>query len=64
MVLEGLDRPFSQKIKVVTPYLTKLQYSYKQASISCFVNHGPQMLTATVSMVPFESLGNDYDPQY
>ena len=45
-------------------YLTKPQYSYKQASISCFVNHGPQMLTASVLMVLFEPLGHVCDPRY
>jgi len=51
MVLEGLDHPLSQKIKVVTNHFTKPQYSFKQASISCFVNHGPQMSTTSVLMV-------------
>ena len=44
--------------------MTKPQYSSKQASISCFVNHGPQMLTASVLMVLFEPLGHDCDPRY
>ena len=64
MVLKGLDHSFSKKIEVVTCYLTKPQYSYKQASISCFVNHGPQMLTASVLMVLFEPLGYECDLRY
>ena len=32
--------PIIPKIEVVTYYLTKPQYSYEQASITCFVNHG------------------------
>ena len=55
---------YTRKMEVVTYYLTKPQYSYKQASISCFVNHGPQMLTASVLMVLFEPLGHDCDPRY
>ena len=39
---------FSQKMVVVTCYATKAQYSYIRVSISCFVNHGPQRLTASV----------------
>ena len=62
--MEGLDQPFTQKMEVLTYYLTKPQYSYKQASISCFVNHGPQMLTASVLMVLFERMGHDCDPRY
>ena len=62
--MEGLDHPLSQKIEVITNYLTKPQYSYKQASISCFVNHGPQMLTTSVLMSLFEPLGQDCDNRY
>ena len=51
-------------MEAVTDYSTNLPYSYKQASISCFVNHGPQMLTASVLMVLFEPLGYDCDPRY
>ena len=39
---------YPPKMEVVTNQLTKPQYSNKQASISCFVNHGPQMLTALI----------------
>ena len=49
---------------VVTNYLTEPLYSYKQASISRFVDHGLQMLTASVLMSPFEPLGHDCDPRY
>ena len=48
MGLDGLDNSLFQKIQVVKYYSLKPQYGYKQASISCFVNHGPQMLTASV----------------
>ena len=51
-------------MQVVTCFLTTPQPSYKQASISCLVNHGPQMLTASVLMVLFEPLGYDCDPRY
>ena len=64
MVLDGLDHLLPKKIKVVTDYLTKLQYSYKQASISCFVNNGPQMLTTSVFVGLFEVLGHDCGPRY
>ena len=50
------------KIEVVTYYLTNPQYSFKQVSISCFVNHGPHMLNASVLMVLFELLCHDCDP--
>ena len=36
------------KIEVVDCYMTKPQGSYKQASIWCVVNHGPQVLTKSV----------------
>ena len=45
-------------------FLTQPQYSYKQASILCFVNHGPQMLTTSVLLVLFEPLPHDSDPRY
>ena len=64
MVFDGLDQPLYPKIKVVTCYLTKPQYCYKQAFMFGFVNHGPQMLTASVLMVLFEPLGHDCDPRY
>ena len=51
-------------MEVVKYYLIKPQYSYKQVSISYFVNHGPQMLTALVEMVPFKPRGHIYDPRY
>ena len=63
-MLEGLDPPFPKKIQVVTYYLLKPQYGYKQASISFFVNHGPQILNASVLMVLFELLGYGCDPWY
>ena len=64
MVLEGLDQPFSPKMEVVTYYLTKPQYSYKQASFSFLVNHSPQVLITSVSMTLFESLGYICNPRY
>ena len=48
-------------MEVVTYYLTKPQYSYKQASITCFVNQGPHMLTISVLMDLFEPLGHVCD---
>ena len=45
-------------------FLDKPKYSYKQTSISCFVNRGPHILTAVVLRVPFEPLGHDCDPRY
>ena len=63
-MLEGLVHPFSKKIQVVTYYLTNPQFCYNQASISYFVNHGPQMAGTLVLMVLFESLGHDCDPRY
>ena len=59
-----IDWHYRQRMEVFTNYLTNPQYSYKQASISCFVNHGPQILTASVLMVLFEPLGHDCDPRY
>ena len=44
--------------------MTKPQYSYKQAFIACFVNHGPQMLTGSVLMVLFEPFGHNWDLRY
>ena len=43
-------------------FLTQPQYSYKQASILCFVNHGPQMLTISVLLVLFETLSHIVTP--
>ena len=51
-------------MEVVTCYTTKAQYSCKRASISCFVYHGPQMLTALVLLVLFNPLGHVRDPRY
>ena len=62
MVLDGLDVPLSLKIEVVTNYLTKPEYSFKQASISIFVDHGTQMLITSVLMVLLEALGHVCDP--
>ena len=64
MVLDGLDQPLPPKMEIVTCYFTKPQYCYKQASIFGFVNHGPQMLTASVLMVLFEPLGYECDLRY
>ena len=43
-----LDHLYGLKIEVVDCYMTKPQGSYKQASIWCVVNHGPQVLTKSV----------------
>ena len=61
---KGWTSHLYKKMEVVTFYLTKPQYSYKQVSISCFVNHGPQMLTASVLIVLFDPLGHDCDLRY
>ena len=45
-------------------FLTKPQYSYKQASISCLVNRGPTMLTASVLMALFKPLVHDCNLRY
>ena len=39
IVFEWLDQPFSQKMEVVTNFLTKPQYSHKHSSILFFVKH-------------------------
>ena len=44
---------YREKIRIVTDYLTKPQYSNKQDSISFFVSHGPQTLTTSISMIWF-----------
>ena len=64
MILDWFITYYPQKIEVVTNHMTKLHYSYKQASISFFVNQGPQMLAISVLMVLFESLGHDSDLRY
>ena len=63
MILVGLGFPVYPKMEVVI-ITNKPQYSYKQASISCFVNHVPQMLTTLVLMVLFEALVHDCEPRY
>ena len=62
MVLDRLDRPLPRKMEVFAYNLTKPKYSYKQASISFFVNHGPRDLTTLVLMALFETFGNVCDP--
>ena len=44
--------------------LSKPQYTYKQVSISFFVNNGPQMWTTSVLMVLLKSFGYVYDFRY
>ena len=60
----GWTTHYPEKMKVVTYHLTKPRYSYKQASISFFVDYGPQMLITSILMVPFEALGRVCDPRY
>ena len=55
---------YREKIRIVTDYLTKPQYSNKQDSISFFVSHGPPMLTNSVSMVRIKSLRHFCRIQY
>ena len=50
-----------EKIEVFDCYMQKPKLSYKQASISFFVNHGPQVLTISVLMALFEALGHVCD---
>ena len=64
MMLNRLDHPLSRKIEVVTNYLIKLQSCYEQSSISFFINHGPQVLTTSVLMVLYESLGHVCNLRY
>ena len=64
MVLSGLDHPLSRKNVIVTNYLTKPQYNYKQASISFLVNHCPQILPTLVFMTLIKFLDHVCDPQY
>ena len=64
MVLSRLDHPLSRKNVIVTNYLTKPQYNYKQASISFLVNHGPKILTTSVFMTLIKFLDHVCDPQY
>ena len=54
----GWATHYSEKMKIVTDYLTKPHYSNKQDTISFFVSHGPQILTTSASMVRFRSLGH------
>ena len=58
-----LDHPFGLKIEVVVCYVTKPQYSYKQSSISLFVNQSLQILINSISMVLSESLVYTCEPQ-
>ena len=51
-------------MKVVTNFSIYPQYTYKQAFISFFVTHGPQMLTISVLMVLSESSGIFCEPRY
>ena len=51
-------------MEIVAYYLTKPQYNYKHASISLFLSHSPQLLTSSVWIVLFESLGHGCSPRY
>ena len=59
-------RPISSKTSLKWKIEIEKFYPFypEQASISCFVNHGPQLLAASVLMVLFEPLGHDCDPRY
>ena len=61
MVFDLLDHSFGQKFEVVDCHMTKPQYSYKQTYIMFFFNHGLQVLTTSVKMILFESLGHFWD---
>ena len=61
MVFNLFDHPFGQKIEVVDCYMAKPQCSYKQTYIRFFFNHGLQVLTTSVKMILFESLGHFWD---
>ena len=54
---------YPEQMELLPDYLTKPQNSKKQASISFFVSQGPQMLTTSVSMVRFKSLGHVFEIQ-
>ena len=60
----GWTTHFSKNMEVLNEHLTKPHCSLKQASISCFGNHGPKMLTTSVLMVLFEPFGHDGDYRY
>ena len=63
MLLEGLDHHYAIKMSIVTYYLLNPQYSNKEAFISFFVSHGPQILTISVLMVLIVFLGHFCDHQ-
>ena len=54
----------SKKMEVLTCYFSKPQCSYKQASISCFVNQGLHVISASVIMILFEPMCHDCNPRY
>ena len=56
--LTGWAAHFPEKMEVVDCCMPNSQYGYKQASISFFVNHGPQTLTTSVLIALFEAFGN------
>ena len=47
-----------QKMEVRTNHLTNPQRSFKHASITFFVSHGPKMITTLVLIVLFEYFGH------
>ena len=59
----GWTSHYNEKMKVVTNYMTKPQHSFKQAFISFLVNHGPQILVTSVSMVRYVLFGHVFDPR-
>ena len=58
-----IGRPIIPKNGGSYKLVDKPQYSYKQTSISFFVNHGPQTLITLVLMILFEALGHVCDPR-
>ena len=61
--LIGWASRFPEK-KVVDCYMQKPKLSYKQASISFFVNHGPHVLSISILMALFEAMGHACDLSY
>ena len=61
MVFNLLDHPLGQKIEEVDCHMKKPQYTYKQTYIMFFFNHGLQVLTTSIKMILFESLGHFWD---
>ena len=60
----GWTTHYPEKMKVVTNYVTKPQYSNKQASISFLENRGPQILATSILMTLLDCLGHVCELRY